>query len=169
MSSDMLVVATAETAPATAAEAVTGDEIAGVLSTRFGALPVDRQKQISFRGGLPGFPELETYQLDRPPGADGDLLLLQSIDNEDIAFFVLPLGDGAEPIAASDIDDACQRLDIPRSDLLVLLVVNLTRETDGLRKLVNLRAPIFIDVAKQRGAQLVLSNLDYPMRFALDH
>jgi len=169
MSSDMLAVSTAETAPAGAANAARGDEMAGFLSTRFGEVRFNPQQQIRFRGGLPGFPDLEIYQLDRPAGIDGDLLLLQSIDTPDIAFFVLPLGDDADPIAPADLDEACQRLEIPRADLLVLLVVNLSRERDGLRKFVNLRAPILIDVAKRRGAQLVLPNADYPMRFALDH
>ena len=140
------------------------------IVTRFGPVTINPENQVTFKGGLPGFPSLETYQLDAIPGVPGDLLLLQALDDADIGFIVMTVPQSAGVIAAAEIGDVCRKLNIAAGDLLLLSVVSLQPGADGkgVRKFANLRAPLFIDVRNRRGAQVVLANPDYPLRFDLD-
>lgn len=139
----------------------------GVVHTRFGMVPLTPEQQITFKGGLPGFPGVECYQLEKVPHVEGDLMLLQSVDHVDIAFFVLPLAKDTGVVQRKDIDTACSQLGIADQDLLMLTVVNLQRSGQELEKYVNLRAPICVDIQKQTGAQFVLNNPEYPLRLKL--
>lgn len=139
----------------------------GVILTRFGMVPATKDQQVRFKDGLPGFPGVECFQIERVPHVDGDLMLLQATEHVDIAFFVLPLDRSSSIIQAKDITATCEQLGIPEEDLMMLTVVNLQRENETLAKYVNLRAPIFIDVNKQTGAQVVLGNSSYPLRLKL--
>lgn len=164
-----MTTAALETTETKAASPAAGDPALpqGVVHTRFGMVPATLDQQVRFKGGLPGFPGIDSFQLESVPQVDGDLMLLQSIDHVDVAFFVLPLASDQTAIKTSDIEATCQQLSIPADDLLMLTVVNLQRDGDSLEKYVNLRAPIFIDIQKQTGSQVVLNNANYPLRLKL--
>ncbi|MEZ5861495.1 MAG: hypothetical protein R3D28_21370, partial [Geminicoccaceae bacterium] len=68
-------------------------QAADVLATRFGPVPLDSGRQFRFRGGLPGFPEAEHFQLDPIPDLDSDFMLLQAVGVPDIGFIVVVLPD----------------------------------------------------------------------------
>ena len=138
-----------------------------LLETRFGPIQIDSDQQITFRGGLPGFPEQELYQLNKLAEIDTDLLLLQAVDSREVAFFVMSVDQPSTVLRSEDIGVASRNLDIAAGDLLLLLVVTFKRTADGFEKHVNLRAPIFVDVRSRSGTQVVLHNSDYPLRFPL--
>lgn len=139
-----------------------------VVLTRFGMVPATPTQQVRFKDGLPGFPDVELFQLERVPQLEGDLLLLQSVDHVDIAFFVLPLDPNDNVIHQSDVANSCGQLDIAVDNLMILTVVKLQRNGDQLERFLNLRAPIFVDTQKQTGTQIVLNNPEYPIRFKLE-
>jgi len=140
---------------------------AGLLETCFGPVALDPAQQIRFKGGLPGFPEHEQFQLEVLPSLNSDLFLLQSLDDREVAFIVMPLPESAGIIAREDIAEVSRQLGIAAGDLLMLAIVTIQRNDDGVRRHVNLRAPLFVDVNRRTGAQVVLANPDYPVRFPL--
>ena len=151
----------------TGAAASPRPEAVDTLATRFGPVPLDPGRQIRFRGGLPGFPEAEHFQLDPIPDLASDFMLLQAIGLPDIGFIVVVLPDDVPVIRRQDIEDVRAMLDIGLGELMVLAVVTLVRTGDGIDKVVNLRAPLFVDARRKLGAQVVLANPAYPLRHPL--
>lgn len=98
-----------------------------LLATRLGPIPADRERQLQFRGGLPGFPEHEGYQLDPVGDEAPDLMLLHAIDDGNIAFFVTPIPQAVPVIRTEDIGEVCATLDIAAGDLLLLSIVTFKR------------------------------------------
>lgn len=139
-----------------------------VLETRFGPVPLDPDRQIRFRGGLPGFPEVEWFQLDPIPGLDSELLILQAVDAPGIGFITLPLPDDIPVLREGDLAGVSEMLDIAPGELMILAIVTLAATHDGIEKYLNLRAPLFIDARRKIGAQVVLADASYPLRYRLE-
>ena len=150
-----------------AGEASTCAASADELQTRFGPLPLDPDRQIRFRGGLPGFPQVERFQLDPLPGIETELLLLQAIDTASVGFITLPLPEDLDVLSPDDVAAVGRMLDIEPGELMVLAIVTLAESKGGVDKYLNLRAPLFIDARRKVGAQVVLANPSYPMRHRL--
>ncbi len=146
-----------------------GDDpaVGGTLTTRFGEMPLDPGRQIRFRGGLPGFPSVETFQLEPLPGLESELMLLQAIDAPDIGFITLPLPMDMPVLRPSDIAEVARMLDIEPGELLILAIVTLAPGASGIETFLNLRAPVFVDVRRKVGAQVVLGDPSYPLRHRL--
>lgn len=140
---------------------VSGDE----LQTRFGAVPRDPDREIRFRGGLPGFPRLERFQLDPIPGVASELMILQAIESAEVGFITMPLSAEVPVIREADIAEVAKMLDIEPGELLILATVALVPTPAGVEKHINLRAPLFIDFRRKIGAQVVLANAEYPLRY----
>jgi flagellar assembly factor FliW len=139
-----------------------------VIETRFGPVPYDPDRQIRFRGGLPGFPTIEWFQLDPIPGVESDLLILQAVDAEGIGFITLPLPEDASVLRQEDITEVSRMLDIAAGELMILTIVTLATGHSGIEKFLNLRAPLFVDARRKLGAQVVLADAHYPLRYRLE-
>ncbi len=139
----------------------------GTLETRFGPVPLDPDRQFRFRGGLPGFPAVEWFQLDPIPGLESDLLILQSVDAPGVGFITLPLPEDIPLLRQADLADITKMLAIAPGELMVLAIVTLAASGNGIEKYLNLRAPLFIDVRRKVGAQVVLADARYPLRYRL--
>jgi flagellar assembly factor FliW len=140
---------------------------AATIATRFGPVPLDPDRQIRFRGGLPGFPTVETFQLEPLPGLESELMLMQAVDAPDIGFITLPLPEDMPVLHQGDIRDVSRMLDIEAGELMILAIVTLAAGKAGMDAFLNLRAPLFIDVRRKVGAQVVLGNPSYPLRHRL--
>jgi flagellar assembly factor FliW len=137
------------------------------LLTRFGALAVDPDRIILFPRGLLGFADHHHYMLADIPGNDAVFKLLQSIDDVDLSFVVLPLDRSEGPIAGPDLVAARAALAIDDAALAVLAIVTLRADTTRVDFTVNLRAPLLIDTARRLGYQHVLANDAYSLRHPL--
>lgn len=135
--------------------------------TRFGALTLDPNRVITFPDGLLGFAEYRRYVLAEVAGAEVFFKLLQSIDDPELAFVVLPLDRQDGPIAGADIDAACEALGLETADVAVLGIVTLRPGGEHVRFTVNLRAPLLIDTGRRVGRQHVLPSDAYPLRHPL--
>ena len=98
---------------------------APTLPTRFGALALDPDRIIMFPRGLLGFADQHHYVLADIPGNDAVFKLLQSIDDVDLSFVVLPLDRSEGPIAGADLVAARAALAIEDAALAVLAIVTL--------------------------------------------
>jgi flagellar assembly factor FliW len=137
------------------------------LATRFGPVLLDEDRQIRFRGGLPGFPNIELFQLEPLPGLESELMLLQAVDAPDVGFITMPLPMDMPVLRPGDIADVARMLDIAPGELLILAIVTLAAGTTGLEAFLNLRAPLFVDGRRKAGAQVVLGDPSYPLRHRL--
>lgn len=139
-----------------------------IIESRFGPLAISPNGRLRFPSGLLGFAEFSDYALaelgdERFPQFN----VLQSLDDHQLAFLVLPLDAEAGFIERVDLDAACQTLAIGFTDLLIMLVVTARKTHEGPRVTANLRAPLMIDSASRIGMQYVLHNERYPVRFQL--
>lgn len=139
----------------------------GALTTRFGSVPLDQDRQIRFRGGLPGFPSVETFQLEPLPGLESELMLLQAVDTPEVGFITLPLPLTMPVLRSADVADVAQMLEIEPGELMILAIVTLVSGATGIETFLNLRAPLFVDVRRKVGAQVVLGDPSYPLRHRL--
>lgn len=123
---------------------------------------------IHFPRGLPGFSGSRDYELAAPrggrPGSVGPFLLLRGCGQDAAAFVTVVVQQPDRLYGAEEIGEAAGFLHGTGKDLLVLLMVG---RGPGDQLHVNMRAPIFIDVDRCCGAQLVLSSPHYPLRAPL--
>lgn len=135
-------------------------------ATAFGPIAADAA-ELTFPLGLPGFPAVERFALAPVPGGAGPFHLLHGLGDEPIDLVVTPLESVGEAIDRRDVDSVRRWLQIDADALLVLLVVTLPAKGSGRSPVVNLRAPIFVDVERRIAVQTVLPNARYPFRHAL--
>ena len=129
------------------------------------------ESTIQFPQGLPGFPAATRFALQSLANGPEGLLLLQSVDEPDLRFLVLPYIGSELPLRRCDLDSACTELGIAAENAAVLLVV--TRQPSEsapgapLQLYVNLRAPVVLDTLRRTAVQHVLPSPGYAFRFPL--
>ncbi len=146
---------TPPTVPATTPTAIT---------TRFGEIALDPAKAITFTYGLLGFADRQRYVLVDTPPPQVAFKLLQSLDDPELAFLVLPLDPADGPIARADVEAACRVLALDPAPLALLGIVTLRREPPEVQFTVNLRAPLLLDTERRIGFQHVLPHENYSLR-----
>lgn len=137
------------------------------IVTRFGALARDPERIIVFPRGVLGFADRHRYMLAEIPGTDALFKRLQSIDDGELGFIVLPLDPSEGPIASPDLAAARKALAIEETALAVLAIVTLRPDPERVDFTVNLRAPLLLDTGRRLGYQHVLANDAYPLRHPL--
>jgi flagellar assembly factor FliW len=137
------------------------------ITTRFGELAVSPERLIAFPSGVLGFAECQRYALADLPDPQVVFRLLQSVDAPELAFLVLPLDSIAGPIARSDLELACRELGFDWQNLVVLGIVTIRSDPEGVRFSINLKAPLLIDSRRQVGRQHVFASEAYPLRHEL--
>jgi flagellar assembly factor FliW len=121
--------------------------------TRFGSVTVDGDATIEVPHGLIGFPRERRFVLLAPqPGSP--LAWLQSIDTPSLAFPVLDGTTAPEGYPGTSLRELARAAGLDGEEVSLLLVA-IVRANDPTMS-VNLLAPIVIDVATRRAAQVVL-------------
>ncbi|MEX2649233.1 MAG: flagellar assembly protein FliW [Alphaproteobacteria bacterium] len=139
-----------------------------VVVSRFGPIVVGSESLIEVPNGLLGFGGLRSYALATLPDERfARFLVLQSLEDDAVAFLVQPLEPSSGLIAPSELEEACAALGIPFDDLVLLLIVAVRRQGDKAVLSVNLRAPLFVNAARRRAVQHVLASGSYPVRYVL--
>lgn len=139
-----------------------------IVESRFGELTFTHEQVIRLDKPILGFPHLTEFGLARMPGQQADsLLLLQSLEDATVSFPCLALDMQNPLIVDADIKPVFEQLSINPADGAILCI--LTAREEGGKSIVsaNLRAPVFIDSARNKGWQVVLSNARYPIRHEL--
>ncbi|MDR0564324.1 MAG: flagellar assembly protein FliW [Azoarcus sp.] len=133
-----------------------------------GIIEIADDKVIEFPAGLPGFANLHRFALLHEEGGDGNVLLLQSLDDASVMFSLT----GPEQLGItyefplSDAETASLRLSSP-NDAVVAVIVRKGDDAPasaGLRA--NFMAPIVINIRQQRGLQKIIEkgNCDIILR-----
>ena len=129
---------------------------------RIGAIDID-DARILHLDGLPGFPNARSFALvereDTQPFA-----WLASLDDLDLAFAVLDPSELLKDYAPHPSSNDLRAVDATHpSEVAWLVLVNV--DADGVY--VNLAAPILVNEAKLRAAQIVLADASLPLRSPL--
>lgn len=135
-----------------------------IKSPVFGNADIADDKIIDFPAGLPGFEHCRRFALVHEEGREPDVLLLQSLDEPDVAFSVTgpeQLGINFEFVLS---DDEVAQLQLQSAqDAAVAVIVRkesgeeASPASTGLRA--NFMAPLVINVGARRGLQKVINRL----------
>ena len=99
----------------------------------------------------------------------GHFQLLQSLDDAELSFAVLPIEPENALIDAADIEECCKITGVERKNLGLLLVVSVQRQVAGGNKItVNLRAPIVVDTERKAAMQYVFPHNKYQIAYELN-
>jgi flagellar assembly factor FliW len=129
---------------------------------RVGPIDIGEASILQF-DGLPGFPSARSFALverdETPPFA-----WLASLDDLDLAFTVLDPSELLTSYAPRPSANDLRAVDAKDSNEVAWLVL-VNVQADGVY--VNLAAPILVNAAKQRAAQIVLADASLPLRSPL--
>jgi len=143
-----------------------------LVKNRLGEFEINLTKKIFFYNGLLGLPEYKNYCLTHVPKAEGsNFKLLQSADENEVSFIVLPIVKDAEGnyplIENDDVKSITSELEVEEENIVLLLIVTFEQENEKSRIFVNARAPIIIDASKSAGLQYVFENNKYDVKHEL--
>ena len=145
------------------------------VNTRFGKISINLEYSINFPAGLLGMPRAKNFCLTHFPDKKYDIYkLLQSIDEDELCFLIVPLSpqhfaDEKSLIARSDVLSAIKSLEIVESNVQLLLVATIHHDIKARQSKVsvNLKAPIIIDTERMFGVQHVFLKEGYSLQYFL--
>ena len=119
--------------------------------------------QLTFSGGLPGFPDVHTFVLEHTELAQEPFAIMKCLDDPDLEFVVVP-PTLFFPDYAPHIDDATvERIALESADdALLLVILTVGEETADITA--NLLGPIVINQKSNSAAQAVLAGQDFDLR-----
>ena len=133
----------------------------------YGTIEYEESDLIHFTDGLFGFNDLKDYiPLVLDENEDNTILLLQSIENTDIAFVIInpfSLDPDYNPVLSPE---ELSYLNVKSENDLSYYVICVLRN-DHKDNTVNMKAPIVINPDKRIGMQVILSQSEYGFRHKL--
>lgn len=134
-----------------------------IKTRNYGDIFINEDDIVMFTEGMYGFEEYKKYVILKDSPED-DIMYLQSIDNTDLSFVLIDsfaIKNDYEPSVEDDDLKALEVQDI--SELKFLLVAIITKEIQD--SVVNLKSPIAINPGLRIAKQVILENLEYPLRY----
>lgn len=139
-----------------------------VIESRFGTIEITPESIITLPNGLLGFAEFHEFGLaSLPEGRHPQFRVLQCLNSAELAFLVAPLNMDSGAIEKNDLSEACTTLGITIDRLAILLIVTVRRDENGAQVSVNMRAPLFVDTARNIARQYVMPSNKYSIRHTL--
>lgn len=138
------------------------------IQTRFGEITFAAQGVVEFPNGLLGMPGQTSFAVaEMPLEKFKNFQVMQSLVDEETSFALYPHDLMKTKIDPQDVSEICQILEFNEDDLIVMLIASIQRTASKSMLTVNLRAPIFIDVEKQQGYQIVMTSNKYQVQHPL--
>ncbi len=138
-------------------------DIIKMQTSRFGELEIKPEQVVTLPLGMVGFPQLNRYVLFQHR-TDSPFFWLQSLDRSDLAFVLVNplLFEPTYQITLSGSDRKLLEIEDTK-DIQVWVVVTIPHGTPESMT-ANLKAPVVLNLANRRMAQLILENSDYPLK-----
>lgn len=136
------------------------------LNTKYHGIREYEEKDIiDFNKGLPGFEDLKRFIIF--PVEDNEMFsVLHSVDNVEVGFVVVSPFNVLKDYEIKLDDETIKKMKIEKpEDVLVVNTVTLSSKVEDITA--NLRAPIIINIKDKIGAQLILSNESYLVKYPL--
>jgi flagellar assembly factor FliW len=133
-----------------------------IQSERFGTVEIDEQELLNFSAGVIGFPAEQRFALV-PHHGSGYIAWLQSVSTPALAFPVVSAHAFGETYPDVSVLGAAREagLEGPEDTLAVMVVLC---ALSGQPATVNLLAPIVVNAATRRGAQVILEGTRFTTR-----
>ena len=135
------------------------------LKTRvFGEIDIDDEKIITFENGIIGFPDLKRFTLIFNEEKKGGISSMQSLDEPVVALPVmnpLAIKEDYNPMVEDELLKPLGEMTPENTFVLVTVTV-----PEDIKKItVNLKAPIVINVAERKAAQIIVEGgeVKYPI------
>lgn len=135
------------------------------LKTRvFGEIDIDDEKIITFENGIIGFPDLKRFTLIFNEEKKGGIYWMQSLDEPVVALPVmnpLAIKEDYNPMVEDELLKPLGEMTPENTFVLVTVTV-----PEDIKKItVNLKAPIVINVAERKAAQIIVEGAEvkYPI------
>jgi flagellar assembly factor FliW len=137
------------------------------IMSRFGLIKIDLSKTILFNNGLLGMVDKMSFCLANfPQNTYGNFKVLQSTEDDNLSFIILPLGsieEASHYINEVDLLEAINQLHIEKENVSILLITSVHQKIDGegnkfSQISVNMKAPLIIDTLNFTGVQHVFYN-----------
>ncbi|MFZ4451061.1 flagellar assembly protein FliW [Salibacterium aidingense] len=136
------------------------------LQTKYlGEIEIKEEQILNFEQGLPAF-EDETAFVLLPFSSDEVFFILQSIHTPSLAFVVTDPFHFFDDYQVEVSDGVIEQLDIEKQEDVALFTV-LTLQEPFSRTTANLQAPIIINMAEQKGKQIILSESSYETKHSI--
>ena len=132
----------------------------------YGEIEYEKDELIVFPDGLFGFSQYHDFLPLSMEEDDSSLLILQSVDDPYVAFFVIDAAALLPSYAPVLLPDELSLMGVDSSDELSYYVI-CTVKKNYLDGTVNLKCPIAIHPETRRGIQVILSNTAYDYRHTL--
>ena len=118
---------------------------------------------LTFSGGLPGFPDVRTFQLINTELAQEPFSIMRCVEDPEIEFVVVPAL-LFFPTYSPEIDDAtANRIGLDTAeDALLLVILTVGEETADVTA--NLLGPVVVNQKNNEAAQAVLAGQDFDLR-----
>jgi len=132
----------------------------------FGTIDVADEKIITMERGMIGFPELTHFALifdEEKKDKKFKIMWLQSMDDGDVAFPVadpIQLKEDYKPLVNEEI--IAPLGEMTEENTYILVTVTVPKKVEDFS--INLKAPIVINMATNKGAQIITED-DYPVKF----
>lgn len=125
-----------------------------VKTTRFGEISIPEYKVITFKDGIPGFPDSRRFViLDHK---DTPLKWLQSLDDPDLAFLIAEAS-SIEPAYNIKIDKSVK--DYLEAQDENNLVIFLILRVENSKVVANFNGPLIFNAEKMLGVQVIIDTL----------
>lgn len=143
------------------------------IQTKLGKVIIDESSSICFPKGIVGFPSLHYYSIvDVPENQLPGAYMLQSIEDDKLAFVILPLvekfytGENSL-IMNEDIKIATDSYGILAENLKLFVIAKIQKIEENIKFSINLKAPILLDAKEKVAYQHVFIRKDYPLAYYL--
>jgi flagellar assembly factor FliW len=136
----------------------------------FGVLDYQAGQMIQFPDGLPAFEDQREF-IAVEQSESAPIIFLQSLNRPELVFMTIPahfIDPGYRLMAAEEdlagLGLAGQQQSAPNAETLVLAIVTVAANQAAT---VNLKAPVVVNLATRRAAQIIQSEADYSFQHPL--
>jgi flagellar assembly factor FliW len=137
-----------------------------VNTKHFGEIDLDDNKVIRFESGILGFENYRDYTLlyDNEEGDRPDISWLQSLEEPALAIpvispFIL------RPDYNPEIEDELLKPLGKINEENIVVLISITVPSDIMEISANLKAPFIINSDSRKGAQIIVENMDYEVKY----
>lgn len=138
-----------------------------IKTRHFGEIDLDENKVIYFDNGIFGFEDYKEYTIlyDNDEGGDNtNISWLQSLDEPALAIPVVnPFFIKAE--YNPEVEDEMLKSLGDLNDENIVILVSITVPENVDKTSVNLKAPFIINSSERKGAQIIVENADYEVKY----
>ncbi|MFV9875488.1 MAG: flagellar assembly protein FliW [Rickettsiales endosymbiont of Dermacentor nuttalli] len=138
------------------------------IHSRFGIIKINLDKTILFPTGIPGIINKKFCLAHLPNKTFEPFKVLQSIENDKLAFIVYPL-DNIELMDHNDIMNCSKLFSINIKNMVICLITSIHHHSNSINPTitVNLRAPLIIDSHNYLAVQHIFPHDKYSIQHKL--